>query len=50
MTMSTVGYGDITAQNKFEALYSIFVMLFSSIVFAYSINTIGIIISELSQT
>jgi voltage-gated potassium channel Kch len=49
MTMSTVGYGDITAQNKYEALFSVFAMLFSSIIFAFCLNTIGLIINDFSS-
>ena len=50
MTMSTVGYGDISAQNAYEAMFAVFTMLFASIIFAYSLNTIGLIINEVSKT
>lgn len=46
--MCTVGYGDITPKNKNEIAFSIIVMLLSSIVFAYSLNTMGNIISEIT--
>ena len=48
--MSTVGYGDITPKNYIEVLFVIATMLVSSIVFAYSLNTIGSIITEITQT
>jgi hypothetical protein len=43
--MSTIGYGDITPQNEYEAIFSIFTMLFSSIIFGYSLTTIGNIVA-----
>ena len=39
--MITVGYGDITPISNKEKIYVIFMTLFSSCVFAYTINTIG---------
>ncbi|CAK78439.1 unnamed protein product (macronuclear) [Paramecium tetraurelia] len=47
MTMVTVGYGDVTAGNQYEILYSNFAMFISSLVFAYSMNSIGIIIKNI---
>lgn len=47
MTMVTVGYGDITAANPIEVLFSNFTMFISSLVFAYSMNSIGMIIKSL---
>ncbi|CAD8100227.1 unnamed protein product [Paramecium sonneborni] len=47
MTMVTVGYGDITASNPIEIVFSNFTMFISSFVFAYSMNSIGIIIKNL---
>ena len=47
VTMTTVGYGDITPKNKNEVLMSIITMMIASMVFAYSINKIGIIFSDL---
>ncbi|CAD8078529.1 unnamed protein product [Paramecium primaurelia] len=46
MTMVTVGYGDITAANPIEILFSNFTMFVSSFVFAYSVNSIGMIIKN----
>ncbi len=41
VTMNTVGYGDITPQNKLEFLYSIFFIFSACIIFAFTINSIG---------
>ncbi|KAL4476556.1 hypothetical protein ABPG74_010289 [Tetrahymena malaccensis] len=49
-TMTTVGYGDITATNYGEALYISINMLFFSCVFAYSINNIGFILQEIEKS
>lgn len=47
MTMVTVGYGDITAANEIEIAFSNLTMFISSFVFAYSMNSIGMIIKNL---
>ncbi|CAD8084196.1 unnamed protein product [Paramecium sonneborni] len=47
MTMTTVGYGDITAQNDLELLINNITMFVASIVFAYSVNSIGIFVSNM---
>ncbi|CAK56044.1 unnamed protein product (macronuclear) [Paramecium tetraurelia] len=47
MTMTTVGYGDITAKNNLELLINNLTMLIASIVFAYSVNSIGIFVSNM---
>lgn len=47
MTMTTVGYGDITAKNNLELLVNNFIMFIASIVFAYSVNSIGIFVSNM---
>lgn len=44
MTMVTVGYGDLTGRNNYEILTSNIMMIFSSCIFAYSMNSIGIIL------
>lgn len=41
MTMTTIGYGDITPQTSTEKLYVIAAMLVSSIVFAYIMGSIA---------
>jgi hypothetical protein len=48
--MSTIGYGDITPKNPIEVLFAIFTMLISSIMFAYSLNTIGNTINAMTLT
>ncbi|CAD8069196.1 unnamed protein product [Paramecium sonneborni] len=50
MTMVTVGYGDITARNKYEILTSNVMMIFSSCIFAYSMNSIGIILKSINDS
>ncbi|CAD8093350.1 unnamed protein product [Paramecium sonneborni] len=44
MTMVTVGYGDITPKNNYEMAFANVAMFFSSCVFAYSMNAIGILL------
>ncbi|KAL4482560.1 hypothetical protein ABPG72_005803 [Tetrahymena utriculariae] len=48
-TMITVGYGDITPQSNTEILMAIIYMLLSSVIFGYSLNTIGGIIKEIQK-
>ncbi|KAL4484925.1 hypothetical protein ABPG74_020102 [Tetrahymena malaccensis] len=49
-TMTTVGYGDISAANSVEALYISIAMILFSCVFAYSINNIGFILQEIEKS
>ncbi|KAL4433002.1 hypothetical protein ABPG74_005375 [Tetrahymena malaccensis] len=49
-TMTTVGYGDISATNSIEALYITITMILFSCVFAYSINNIGFILQEIEKS
>ncbi len=42
--MITVGYGDVTPKNHIECVFSVVTMFFSGMVYAYSLNCIGIII------
>ncbi|KAL4463280.1 hypothetical protein ABPG74_007281 [Tetrahymena malaccensis] len=49
-TMTTVGYGDIAAQNYIEALFIAISMILFSCVFAYSINNIGFILQEIEKS
>lgn len=44
--MSTVGYGDVTPKAEPEIIYAIIMTFVSSVVFAYTINTIGSIFNE----
>jgi hypothetical protein len=47
--MITVGYGDIIPQNTLEMMVSIITSLIGCGVFAYSLNTIGTIISQINK-
>jgi len=47
MTLTTVGYGDVTAKNEMEMAFSCFVMLFGSAIFAYSINHFGMLLGDI---
>lgn len=48
-TMMTIGYGDITASNSFERIFSIITMVVGSGIFSYSINKMGEIITRLNE-
>jgi len=47
--MATVGYGDITPSSTLQRVISIILILFSTCVFAYVVNTIGNIYEERNQ-
>ncbi|EGR29051.1 hypothetical protein IMG5_164260 [Ichthyophthirius multifiliis] len=47
-TMISVGYGDVTPVAPMEVIITLICMLMSCIIFAYSINSIWYIISEVS--
>ena len=49
VTIMTVGYGDITAHTEAEITYSILTIVIGCGVFAYIINTIGIIIGDITN-
>ena len=48
-TMITVGYGDITPQNEVECAFVVFTMIITGMVYAYSLNSIGNIISDINK-
>ncbi|CAD8147699.1 unnamed protein product [Paramecium octaurelia] len=50
MTMATVGYGDITGRNNYEILVSNIMMILSSCIFAYSMNSIGNILKSINDS
>jgi potassium voltage-gated channel Eag-related subfamily H protein 7 len=50
MTMTTVGYGDITPKNNLEVAFATLAMFLASAVFAFSINTIGIVLQNLYKS
>ena len=49
ITMITLGYGDIVPQTIHEKIYVIIAAMIGCGIFAYSVNTIGIIINELNK-
>ena len=49
VTMMTVGYGDISATNTEETLFCIFTIVVGCMVFAYIINSIGMIVGEINR-
>ncbi|CAD8094852.1 unnamed protein product [Paramecium sonneborni] len=46
-TMVTVGYGDISGKNIYEVICAIILMIFSSGIFAFSMNQIGSIFTNM---
>lgn len=46
-TMMTVGYGDLTAHNKAEILFSLVVIVFGCVVYAYNLNSVGLVLHEI---
>ena len=48
-TMVTVGYGDITPQNPFEILFCMFTILSGAVVFGYSFNRIGTLLTNIDE-
>ena len=49
VTMMTVGYGDITPQNQFEIIACIISVILGCAVYAYNINSIGMIMQDLNK-
>lgn len=47
--MVTVGYGDVVPQNIYEVLCAIIMIFCASVVFAFSINAIGVIFSNIDS-
>ena len=47
VTTSTVGFGDINPITYIECIFTIFVLLSSGIIYAYSINEIGSIMNNI---
>ena len=45
--MTTVGYGDISPKSNFEKIFCIINTIFACGVFAFSINLIGRIVTEM---
>lgn len=49
VTMSTIGYGDIAPITDDEKLFMIFMSLFASMLFGYTINSLATIFSDYDQ-
>lgn len=49
VTIMTVGYGDISACNSIEVLFSTITIFAGCVVFGYIINTVGSIIGEINK-
>ncbi|CAK81163.1 unnamed protein product (macronuclear) [Paramecium tetraurelia] len=49
VTMFTVGYGDITPTNSLEKMFCICYMFLSTLQYSYSVNTIGLILTEMKE-
>ena len=49
MTMTTVGYGDLTPQNYIESLYCIVAMIISGGFFAYTVGTMCTLVEGLNR-
>ncbi|CAD8145901.1 unnamed protein product [Paramecium octaurelia] len=49
ITTLTIGYGDIIPVTKYEKVFVIFVTLLSSIIFGYTISSIGSIFAQMSE-
>ena len=45
-TMAAVGYGEITPVEPNEVAYAMVIIIMSSFMFAYSVNSIGTIVSN----
>jgi hypothetical protein len=50
VTMAGVGYGDVLPITKYERRYAMMVMIITSGIFAYTVNSIGTIVSEYSSS
>jgi hypothetical protein len=47
--MAAVGYGEITPITKNERVYAMAAMILSSGIFAYTVNSIGTIVSSYNE-
>ena len=49
MTLTTVGYGDITPTNDTERVYVLFCLLVGAVVFGFLLSTLGDVLSNVDQ-
>lgn len=49
VTIMTVGYGDIIPKNLYEALFASFTIIFGCGLYAFNINSIGIILQNIQK-
>lgn len=49
-TMTTVGYGDISATNELERIFAIVIMILGQVAFSYGISALGQIITHMDQS
>ena len=47
--MTTLGYGDIIPINRNEKIFVIVIAMIASVIYAYSMNSIGDILTELGK-
>ena len=47
--MITVGYGDIAPNNPIEYIFSVIIMFFTGIFYAYNLSCIGNIIANIND-
>ncbi len=48
MTMSTIGYGDVTPKTQYERIYEIFGMILGASVYAYMVGAICSIVASMN--
>ena len=48
MTMSTIGYGDVSPKTQYERIYEIFGMVLGASVYAYMVGSICSIVASLN--
>ena len=48
MTMSTIGYGDVTPKTQYERMYEIFGMILGASVYAYMVGAICSIVASMN--
>ena len=49
VTIMTVGYGDISAKNTIEVIFSSFTIFFGCALFAYFVNSVGVIVQDIKK-